>query len=184
MAKSVSPPISPMWSRSMAVIATPEQLSKSVGELANPRFAVREKASKTLWEAGRASETLLREAAKSSDEETANRAKAILEKFDWGIYPDTVPEPFRAMWLKNGMPDDKGMIKYWWRGQVAAFITRFHPRALAKLREMRLQAGRCTEATSQRPTAVNTTDAAAPASTSQHHQQRKQLRLARCWLSF
>lgn len=33
-------------------------------------------------------------------------------------------------------------MKYWWRGQVAAFITRFHPRALAKLRELRTQVGR------------------------------------------
>ena len=60
----------------------------------------------------------------------------------WGIYPDTLPPPFYNLWLKAGFPLDKGLMKYWWRGQVAAFITRFHPRALAKLREMRLQAGR------------------------------------------
>jgi hypothetical protein len=59
----------------------------------------------------------------------------------WGIYPDTVPQPFAALWEKAGMPMDKGMMKYWWRGQVAAFLTRFNPRALGKLRELRLQAG-------------------------------------------
>jgi hypothetical protein len=57
----------------------------------------------------------------------------------WGIYPDTVPQAFAAMWEKNGMPMDKGMLKYWWRGQVAAFLTRFHPRALEKLRALRVQ---------------------------------------------
>jgi hypothetical protein len=60
----------------------------------------------------------------------------------WGIYPDTLPPPFYALWLKAGFPLDKALMKYWWRGQVAAFITRFHPRALAKLRELRTQVGR------------------------------------------
>ena len=55
----------------------------------------------------------------------------------WGIYPDTLPQPFHALWVKAGFPVDRALMKYWWRGQVAAFITRFHPRALAKLREMR-----------------------------------------------
>lgn len=58
----------------------------------------------------------------------------------WGIYPDTIPQPFHSLWEKSGMPMDKGMMKYWWRGQVAAFLTRFHPRALEKLKALRLQA--------------------------------------------
>jgi tetratricopeptide (TPR) repeat protein len=68
---------------------TPEEISKAVEDLASPRFAVREKASKLLWEAGKSAENAVRAAAASKDEETANRAKAILEKFDWGLYPDT-----------------------------------------------------------------------------------------------
>jgi len=69
-----------------------EQIQKAIEELSSPRFPVRERASKVLWEAGGAAEPALREAAKSKDEETSNRAKAILDKFDWGLYPDTPPE--------------------------------------------------------------------------------------------
>jgi tetratricopeptide (TPR) repeat protein len=74
------------------VLAAPpsaDEIKKAVEDLASPRFAVRERASKALWEAGAAAETALREAAKSKDEETAARARTILEKFDWGLYPDT-----------------------------------------------------------------------------------------------
>jgi tetratricopeptide (TPR) repeat protein len=70
----------------------PEEIQKAIADLASPRFAVREKASKVLWEAGAVAEPALRAAAKSPDEETANRAKAILDKFDWGLYPDTPAE--------------------------------------------------------------------------------------------
>ena len=71
---------------------TPEQIQQAIDDLASPRFAVRERASKLLWEAGGVAESALRTAAKSKDEETASRAKTILEKFDWGIYPDTPAE--------------------------------------------------------------------------------------------
>jgi tetratricopeptide (TPR) repeat protein len=74
---------------------TPEQIQKAVDDLQSPRFPVRERASKALWDAGAAAEPALREAAKSKDEETANRAKTILDKFDWGLYPDTPPEVAR-----------------------------------------------------------------------------------------
>ncbi len=65
------------------------EISKSIGWLGSPRFRVREKASQTLWEAGRAAEPALRKAARSNDPEVAQRAKAILDRFDCGIYPDT-----------------------------------------------------------------------------------------------
>ena len=57
---------------------SPEQIQQAIDDLASPRFAVREKASKMLWEAGKSAEVAIRAAAKSKDEETANRAKAIL----------------------------------------------------------------------------------------------------------
>lgn len=80
-----------LWANFAPLVAapTPDEIKKAIADLANNRFAVREKASKLLWEAGAAAEPALREAAKSSDEETAKRAQTILEKFDWGIYPDT-----------------------------------------------------------------------------------------------
>ena len=58
----------------------------------------------------------------------------------WGIYPTTIPQQFHALWTKSGMPKNDDMMKYWWRGQVSAFLTRFNPKALGRLREMRLNA--------------------------------------------
>jgi tetratricopeptide (TPR) repeat protein len=87
---------------------TPEEISKAIDDLGSPRFAVREKASKLLWEAGKSAEDALRSAAKSKDEETANRAKSILEKFDWGLYPDTPPEIAKLIErFRGGDPDTR-----------------------------------------------------------------------------
>lgn len=69
-----------------------EEIRKAIDDLGNSRFAVREKASRFLYEAGQAAEPFLVVAAKSTDEETSNRAKTILDKFKWGLYPNTPPE--------------------------------------------------------------------------------------------
>jgi tetratricopeptide (TPR) repeat protein len=69
-----------------------EQIQQAVENLGSPRFAVRETASRFLWEAGAAAEDAIRAATKSKDEETANRANTIFEKFNWGLYPDTPAE--------------------------------------------------------------------------------------------
>ena len=71
---------------------TEAEIANAVRDLGSGRFAVRERASKILWEAGALAEPALKEAAKNSDAEVSSRAKAILEKFDWGIYPDTPKE--------------------------------------------------------------------------------------------
>jgi tetratricopeptide (TPR) repeat protein len=90
---------------------TPEQIRQAIDELASPRFAVRERASKLLWEAGRAAEADLRAAARGKDEEAANRAKAILEKFDWGLYPDTPAEIVKLIErFRGGDPDARQQV--------------------------------------------------------------------------
>src|SRR5262245_43894190 len=71
---------------------TPEQIARWVRELDDDSFDVRENASKQLWAAGRAAEPALKEAARSSSAEVRLRAQTILDKFKWGIYPDTPPE--------------------------------------------------------------------------------------------
>jgi hypothetical protein len=68
---------------------TREQVARWVKELGDNDFAAREEASRRLWEAGRASEDALRDAAKSDDAEVARRARDILDRFKWGVYPDT-----------------------------------------------------------------------------------------------
>jgi len=71
---------------------TAEAIAKAVRELGDDRFPVRERASRFLWEAGRAAEPALREAIRSDDAEVVARAQRILQRFKYGIYPDTPQE--------------------------------------------------------------------------------------------
>jgi tetratricopeptide (TPR) repeat protein len=107
----------------------PGQIKKAIDDLASPRFAVRERASKVLWETGAAAEPALREAAKSADEETANRAKAILEKFDWGLYPDTPPDLVKLIQKFQG--GDANLRK-----EVVGELIRMKPPRFVNLRKL------------------------------------------------
>jgi predicted Zn-dependent protease len=71
---------------------TKEQIARWIKELGDDSFATREQASKRLWEAGQSAEAAIREAVKSPDVEVARRARALLDKFKWGLYPDTPPQ--------------------------------------------------------------------------------------------
>jgi hypothetical protein len=71
---------------------TADQIAQWIQQLGDNRFSKREEASRQLWAAGSAAEAALLEAGKSEDVEVARRARDILEKFRWGIYPHTPPE--------------------------------------------------------------------------------------------
>lgn len=75
---------------------TKEQIAKWIKDLGDGDFETREEASKKLWEAGEAAEAPLRAALKSDDVEVKRRARELLDKFKWGIYPDT-PKPVIAL---------------------------------------------------------------------------------------
>ena len=62
-----------------------------VADLGSPTFAVRERAQRDLWERGEEAIPALEKAARSADEEVATRARALLDKFAWGVRPDTPP---------------------------------------------------------------------------------------------
>ena len=68
---------------------TAEDIARAVKQLGDDDFETREKASRFLWSAGAAAESALRAAVKDGDAEVVLRSKDILEKFRWGIYPDT-----------------------------------------------------------------------------------------------
>src|SRR5262249_2947361 len=70
---------------------TAEQIQKAVKNLGNKNFNVREKATNLLWAAGTDAEPAVRGALTSDDPEVVRRARALLDKFDWGIFPDTPP---------------------------------------------------------------------------------------------
>jgi tetratricopeptide (TPR) repeat protein len=67
----------------------PKQIAQWVEQLGDNDFKVRENASKKLWQAGAAAESALEKAVKSGDPEVVRRARELLDKFHWGIYPDT-----------------------------------------------------------------------------------------------
>jgi tetratricopeptide (TPR) repeat protein len=71
---------------------TAADIARWVKELGDNDFATREKASRKLWAAGEVAEEALRQAAATDDPEVKRRAGDILEKFKWGVYPDTPKE--------------------------------------------------------------------------------------------
>lgn len=92
----------------------PDQLARDLG---SPVFAVRDRASRELWKLGAAARPALEAAARSEMPEVAQRAADILEKFDWGVYPDT-PTPllklikdFRSNEIDRQLPAVAGLLK-------------------------------------------------------------------------
>lgn len=70
----------------------PQEIARAVRRLGDDSYRIREAAGEFLWRAGRAAEPALRRALDSSDAEIVARARDILEKFRYGIYPDTPAE--------------------------------------------------------------------------------------------
>ncbi len=68
---------------------TKEQIAHWLEQLGDNDFDKREEASRKLWEAGELAEVAVREAVKSTDPEVKRRARELLDKFKWGIYPTT-----------------------------------------------------------------------------------------------
>lgn len=75
----------------------PTAIEQAIRELGDKKLAVREAASQRLWEAGLDAEPALRQAASGTDAEVRYRAKAILEKFRFGVLPNTSPEVLTAI---------------------------------------------------------------------------------------
>lgn len=71
---------------------TQEQIDRWVRELGDENFEVREKASEELWKVGERAEKAVEKALASKDAEVRRRAQELLDKFQWGIYPDTPKE--------------------------------------------------------------------------------------------
>ncbi len=94
----------------IAVPPTTDDVSRWVVELGDSRYAVRENALKQLWEAGQAAESAVRKAATSADPEVSRRARQLVEKYDWGIFPDTAPAVVAAIGEFRG-GDASGRLK-------------------------------------------------------------------------
>jgi tetratricopeptide (TPR) repeat protein len=86
---------------------TPKQIAQWIEQLGDNDFTVRENASKNLWQAGPTAESVLEKAVKSDDPEVVRRARELLDKFHWGIYPDTpadIVALIRAYQSSKGKP--------------------------------------------------------------------------------
>lgn len=70
---------------------SPAQVDELIRQLGDRRFAIREQATRKLWQLGPVVEPALSKAAKDTDVELSMRAKSLLDKFAWGIYFDTPP---------------------------------------------------------------------------------------------
>lgn len=69
--------------------ATPAAIEQAIRDLSAGSCRVRERAEATLWSTGPAALPALRKAAASDDPEVAFRARSVLNKADFGIWPDT-----------------------------------------------------------------------------------------------
>jgi hypothetical protein len=88
-----------------------EQVARWVQQLGDDSFATREDAARQLWEAGKVAEEPLRAALKSDDLEVVRRARAILDRFKWGLYADT-PKPVveRIHRYQQGNPEERRKV--------------------------------------------------------------------------
>src|ERR1700758_4291667 len=79
------------WTAGLSGGAAPTaaEIARAVEQLGSNNFRQRQKASAFLWAAGKVAEPALQKALHSEDKEVARRARAILDKFKFGIYPDT-----------------------------------------------------------------------------------------------
>ena len=66
------------------------RIQRAIADLGSADFAVRERASRELWNAGAEAEPALEKAVRETDDfEVVYRARQILQSFQVGIYPDT-----------------------------------------------------------------------------------------------
>jgi hypothetical protein len=84
--------LAPALAAEPADVPSPEQIGKWVKQLGDDDFDAREAATQKLWQAGRHAEEALKKALDSDDREVRRRAAELLDKFKWGLYPDTPKE--------------------------------------------------------------------------------------------
>jgi len=84
---------------------TPDALVRDLG---SAFFATREQAAATLWKRGREAVPALEKAAADPNPEVARRAREILDKFRWGVFPDTPPAVLKLIdQFRAGTPAER-----------------------------------------------------------------------------
>ncbi len=76
---------------------TAPTIDELVADLGHPVFAVREKAQRDLWARGDAAIPALEKAAADENPEVVRRARELLDKFSWGVRPDSPSEVLKLL---------------------------------------------------------------------------------------
>ena len=94
-------------------------VERLVADLGHPAFGTREKAQRDLWQRGEAAIPALEKAATGDDPEAARRARELLDKFAWGVLPDTPPAVLKLIAkFRAGDPNLRGIASGAERGSV------------------------------------------------------------------
>src|SRR4051794_15340240 len=73
------------------------EITRWVADLASDDPATWRLAVDRLWKAGKPAEPPLRAAMKHTDPDVVLRARLVLSRFDWGLFPDTPAAVARAV---------------------------------------------------------------------------------------
>jgi len=88
-----------------------DRVPAEIRRLGDDRYAVREEATKRLWEMGKPALPSLREALNQSDPEIVRRAKLLIRKIELEITPDTEPEVLALVErYGHATPDEKAQL--------------------------------------------------------------------------
>lgn len=87
---------------------TEAEIQAIIQRLGDDRFREREAATDQLWQMGEVVESAVRAALKHADPEVRVRAGVVLERFEYGLYPDTSPEAADLIrQFRSGTPQQK-----------------------------------------------------------------------------
>ena len=79
-----------------------------IRDLGSGVFSTRERAGGQLWQRGREAIPALEKAAAGANPEVARRARAVLDRLDWGDFPDTPPAVLKQIArFRAGTPDEQ-----------------------------------------------------------------------------
>jgi tetratricopeptide (TPR) repeat protein len=102
-------------------------IAELIAHLGHPVYSVRENAQRELWRTGDAAVSALEKALHDENPEIVRRARELLDKFSWGIRPDSPPDVLKLLrQFQVGDPDARKSIEVR-RGAVLALLKRGAP---------------------------------------------------------